>query len=252
MEHVNKQAEPFYYLGNEIKCLLLHGFTASPSEMKPLGEYLNQQGFSVKAPLLPGHGTTPDHLNQTSWKDWLEAVEEEAQALMAEEGPVVVIGLSMGALLALELGARVKGLAGVVSINAPLIMRNHMTGWAPLLKLFREYVPKKIGDEYRDLEARGRYAYDCLPVKAFINLKHLAKDVVTRLKEIEIPTMVVQSGRDETVDPSSAKMLYRSLHTEHEILWLPESHHIATMGPEHDILERGILEFIGHVAGKEE
>lgn len=251
MEQINPKAAPFYMVGNEIKCLLIHGFTASPSEMKPLGEYLHQEGYSIKAPLLPGHGTIPADLNQTTWADWFETVRVEAEALLAH-GPVVVIGLSMGALLALEAGARIKGLAGVVSINAPLVLRNQLSGLVPLVKMFRDCIPKKIGDEYNNLEARGRFAYDCLPVNGYINMKKLAKDVVLRLKEIDIPTLVVQAGQDETVDPTSAKLLHRSLPAGREILWLPDSRHVATMGPELAILGEEIIDFISHITGKEE
>lgn len=250
MEQINPQAAPFDLVGNEIQCLLIHGFTASPSEMKPLGEYLHQEGYSVKAPLLPGHGTIPADLNQTTWADWFETVRLEAEALLTR-GPVVVIGLSMGALLALEAGARIKGLAGVVSINAPLVLRNQLSGLVPLVKIFRDSIPKKIGDEYNNLAARGRFAYDCLPVNGYINMKKLAKDVVLRLKEIDIPTLVVQAGLDETVDPASAKLLHRGLPAGHEILWLPNSRHVATMGPELAILGEEIIDFISQITGKE-
>jgi len=40
-------AEPFFYPGNETGCLLIHGFTGAPKEMRWLGEYLTGKGYNV-------------------------------------------------------------------------------------------------------------------------------------------------------------------------------------------------------------
>ncbi len=88
--------------------LLLHGFTATPAEMHPLGQALHRQGYNVSAPLLPGHGLTPQHLNDCRWQDWLGAVEQAYQALRSESASVAVCGESMGGLLSICLAARVS------------------------------------------------------------------------------------------------------------------------------------------------
>jgi len=40
-------AEPFFLPGNRVGCLLVHGFTGAPKEMRWMGEFLNQQGYTV-------------------------------------------------------------------------------------------------------------------------------------------------------------------------------------------------------------
>jgi hypothetical protein len=50
--------EPFYFPGNEIGCLLIHGFTGTPKEMRWMGEYLARQGYSVLGVRLAGHATS--------------------------------------------------------------------------------------------------------------------------------------------------------------------------------------------------
>ena len=117
MYEVNPLAESFELPGSRINCLLIHGLTSSPSEMRILGEYLHQYGYSVYAPLLPGHGTSYEHLNKTRWPEWYETVEELTKNLLQQAEPLVVVGLSMGGLLSLELGIRVAGLRGIVCIN---------------------------------------------------------------------------------------------------------------------------------------
>jgi carboxylesterase len=43
-------AEPFSFPGGDVGCLLVHGFTGNPSSMRPMGEYLSGQGFTVVGP----------------------------------------------------------------------------------------------------------------------------------------------------------------------------------------------------------
>ena len=54
-------------MGGDVGCLVLHGFTATPSEVRWLAEHLAGQGHTVYAPRLAGHGTTPEALARTRW-----------------------------------------------------------------------------------------------------------------------------------------------------------------------------------------
>src|SRR5689334_23628869 len=85
--------------------LLLHGFTGSPWEVRPLGDSLAARGYHVYAPLLPGHGTTPEAMLYVTHLDWEREAERGLQALKGFEH-VFVAGLSLGSLLALLVAAR--------------------------------------------------------------------------------------------------------------------------------------------------
>src|SRR6266852_2399288 len=80
-------------------CLLLHGLTGSPAEVRPVGEALAGAGFRALGPLLPGHGTSPRDLETVTRFDVEDAARE---ALLSLRGArrVYLCGLSMGALLA--------------------------------------------------------------------------------------------------------------------------------------------------------
>ncbi|MFM7448188.1 MAG: alpha/beta hydrolase [Leptolyngbyaceae cyanobacterium] len=67
---------PFLLTGGPVAVLLIHGFTGSPSEMRLLGHYLHERGLTVAAPLLPGHGTREEDLNQKRWTDWVDSVTQ--------------------------------------------------------------------------------------------------------------------------------------------------------------------------------
>jgi carboxylesterase len=84
--------------------LLLHGFSGSPWEVRPLGDALSARGFHVHAPLLPGHGSTPEALRFVTWRDWLSAADDALEKLFARFEEVSLAGLSMGALLGIKIG----------------------------------------------------------------------------------------------------------------------------------------------------
>lgn len=66
----------FFYSGNKTGFVLVHGFTATTTEVKPLAERLYQQGYTISAPLLPGHDTHPDDLNRVHWQEWYKTVSQ--------------------------------------------------------------------------------------------------------------------------------------------------------------------------------
>ena len=67
-------AQPFYLPAGRTGCLVLHGFSANPEEMRWLGDYLYSQGHTILGVRLAGHGTDPHDLARTRWTDWLIAV----------------------------------------------------------------------------------------------------------------------------------------------------------------------------------
>src|SRR5690606_1008064 len=102
--------------------LVLHGFTGSPVSMRPLAEALSAAGFAVELPRLPGHGTSADDLQETTWDDWLAEADRALGALAERcpDGRLVVVGLSMGGALTAALAESHPELAGIVLINTPI------------------------------------------------------------------------------------------------------------------------------------
>jgi carboxylesterase len=78
----NPQIDPIFKKGTQkIAVLLLHGFTGTPDSMRYQANYLHELGFTVCAPLLEGHGTTPDDLSRTNWQDWLYSANQALNEL---------------------------------------------------------------------------------------------------------------------------------------------------------------------------
>ena len=100
------QITPIFLEGtNNAGVLVVHGFTGTPDSVRPLVHKLHETGFTVSAPLLPGHGTSPEDLKTKTAKDWFGHVEKSFFELKEKVDTVFVAGLSMGALLTLKLAA---------------------------------------------------------------------------------------------------------------------------------------------------
>src|SRR6185503_15479003 len=114
MPHIIPTAEPFFFLGDPSKpaCLLIHGFTGTPKEMRGMGEYLHQQGYTCLGIRLAGHATDPEDMIRSNWTDWTASVEDGYQLLYGVAHTIFLAGLSMGGVLALLMSTRlaVKGI----------------------------------------------------------------------------------------------------------------------------------------------
>lgn len=250
--HENRSSFPgsFFYPGGEIGLQLVHGFTGSPSELRPMGDYFRERGMTVCAPLLKGHGTSPEDLAETTWPDWRESVLEAHDRLRREGGVrrIFAAGLSMGGLLVLEL-ARHRPLDGVIPMCAPVWLKDPRARFAPLIHFFWPYRRRKEMKEPHIEE--HLVPYDRLPLVSVGQLLRLIRHVRRRLPEITIPALVVQAERDETVDPSSARYILEHIGSaDKELKWYAGSSHIITLDREREQLFADVETFIRRVAQK--
>ncbi|KUG03833.1 putative esterase/lipase [hydrocarbon metagenome] len=247
MKKVNPKAKPFYFKGKTDNALLfLHGFTASPSELLPTAELLHEiNGCTVSGILLPGHGTHPADLNTTTWQDWYEAVQEEGEKLLERYPHVFVAGLSMGGLLSLHAGIHLQGLNGVVAINAPVFTQYRLlSAAAPLMQHMLPYFTKGARKD-DELARKGRFDYNCYPVRAYTSLTQLRNTIIKELEELRLPSMLVQSLRDRAVRSGSVEYIKDHLpNSRVKMVTLPKSGHIATMDEEKNILVHELVEFM--------
>jgi len=193
----------FTLSGGKIGVLVIHGFTGSPVTIKPWANYLNQIGYTVSAPCLPGHGSTWQEMNQTSWQDWYEAVEQSFLELKSKCDRVFVAGFSMGGALALRL-AQIRGseIEGLLLLNPSVHDRRWFLKLTPILKLIIPSLkkgPTDIAAPNPPLHSYGR-----TPLKALDSLRKLWQLVERDLYLIDLPVMVAYSINDHAVDPENS------------------------------------------------
>ncbi|KJS86636.1 MAG: hypothetical protein JM58_06705 [Peptococcaceae bacterium BICA1-8] len=249
MQIRRRDIEPFDFLGNETGCLLIHGFTGSPGEMRPLGEYLHKKGYSVKGVLLPGHGTKVENLACTSWGNWYQEVVEGYEGLKARCEKVFVIGLSMGGALAFHLAANEKINGGIVSICAPIFLAKKKAYFSPILQYFIKFSRKKTNTS-KNYES---FWYDQYPISCTASLVKMLPVIKKELKDINNPVLIIQSTLDKTVNPVSAQYIYDNIGSrEKEIYWLHNSGHVATLDIEREQVFLWTEEFIAaYLKGEE-
>lgn len=236
-------AEPFFFRGGERGVLLVHGFTGSPSEMRLLGEYLHRQGYTVLGPRLCGHGTSPAEMAATSWPLWYGAVEDGYHMLKDICQEVAVVGLSMGALLALKLAAE-QPVTAAVSLCAPIFLAEKRLRWLPLYRLLRRFHPKKRRT-LANVDPSYSICYELTPLASLQQLLQLIEQVKRLLPNLTVPLLIMQSRHDHTVQPRSADYIYETAAAAaRELIWLKNSGHIITLDVEHELVFAQIERFL--------
>ncbi|MBD3190442.1 MAG: alpha/beta fold hydrolase [Candidatus Heimdallarchaeota archaeon] len=240
-------AEPFHLEADGSKVLLIHGFTASPTEMRPIGDYLHSKGFDIYSVLLPGHGTSPGDLQTKQWFDWWQ---EAKKAFESIDGCAFVIGFSMGALLAARLAAECADkLKGVVLISTLVGIYPKSSAllapFLPLLKHIKPYLSKSPDSEqfFKEHYLISYLKYPLSAAHESIKLMKYTKKHV--FSKITIPTLIIQGLKDDRVDPNGYKKLQelipaREVHLE----LLLDSKHIVTVGPDKEQLFQSIKDFL--------
>jgi carboxylesterase len=242
-------AEPFFYPGDERGVLLPHGFTGSPSEMRLMGEFLHNQGYTVYGPRLPGHGTQLRDMEQTEWRQWYGTVEDGFHILKGICREVSVVGLSMGGILALLLASEYP-VKRVVSLSAPIYIADQRLKWLNVYRMFHRYVPKRR----RKLDVAPDYyvGYDRTPLRSLSSLLEVIQHAKRRLSQIRAPLLVVQSRTEHTVRPESADYIYQQAGSaDKELFWLQKSGHIVTLDSEKEIVFKHVAAFLEKPFGGE-
>lgn len=238
--------KPFIFSGGKTGILLIHGFTACPIDLKPLGERFQALGYSVSAPLLSGHGLTPEEMRNTSWKDWQASADQAMTALKTTCSRVIAIGHSMGGLIALSLAAQGK-VDGVVSINAPIIYSQRELHFADRLLGMQEYVdkPNKETEISVNKEGLPHFSYLKVPVECFVSLNKAITPVQNELRKIKCPALIVQSLGDNTVHPRSGRMIEKSIsHRQKDVIYWAKQDHYLPLSSERDRLADKIHQFL--------
>lgn len=237
--------QSFAWFGGRPGALLIHGFPGTPAELHPLGKSLHQAGWTVHGPLLPGFGTQIETLFERHYFEWINAVQKAIMELQRDHNPVLLVGYSAGAALALQVAANHPP-AGLVLL-APFWQV--ATGWQKIAGIllrpfFRQIRPFKKADfsdpkmrhgvnnllpdvDLDDPAVQQALRELSVPVKIFEQLHQVGQGAFQSASKIAVPTLVIQGTQDETVRPANTRRL---------ALRFPRPAHYLEVAVGHDLI----------------
>jgi len=227
-----KGAEQIFIDKNsKIGVLMLHGFSSTPKQFEELSVYLVEKGFTVFAPLIAGHGTSPKNLMETSPNDWTESVRKAYIELKNKSEKIFIIGNSFGSNLGFWLAKELDNEpAGIITLGAPIFLRFHNLTKFRLSTYgrFKKYYHKPLRiykTDFKDITEE--ISYDTIPIKSlreFINF--LEKETTPNLHKIKTPILITSSSIDMVVHPKSAKYIFKNIGSlKKEIYWFRSDKH---------------------------
>ncbi|MDP8923946.1 MAG: alpha/beta fold hydrolase [Chloroflexota bacterium] len=242
-------AEPFAHPGHgDVGALLVHGFTGTPYEMRPVGEHLAQRGIGSEAVLLRGHGTHPDDMLAARHTDWIADVEAGLDRLSSTYRRVFLVGLSMGGTLVLNVAARHSTdprIAGVVSIAAPVRLED----WR--LRIVRwgcRVVPWQVWGrpDIKDRRAWDRHVgYKRFRTRTVLELLALMNETLVLLPSVTQPLLLLHARQDHVVPPNNAPLIYGLVGSQDkQLVWLDNSYHVVTVDFAAPVLNEAIARFV--------
>ncbi len=240
---------PFYLRRGSTGCVLLHGFSAMPEEMRALGDYLADRGYSVLGARLAGHATHPDDLKHTRWNDWLLDVQDGLAMLSGHCNRRVLVGQSMGGMIALCAAASME-VSAVVALSTPygvsraerLMDQLQSLLHQTIRKRTRRFPPDHPLYQLRELDYP---AYPEYPARIQPELDKLASAMVAALPQVRVPVLLVHSWDDHEVRFASMQSIYDHLGSQDkEMLPVAGMDHSLVMDPQRQVVFEAIVAFL--------
>ncbi|MCH1626603.1 alpha/beta hydrolase [Ferdinandcohnia quinoae] len=237
---VLKEAEAFYFEGNDIGILVSHGFTGSTQSMRFLGEQLAKEGFTVCGPRLKGHGTHFEDMELSMYQEWIESLEEGFKRLRETCSKIFITGLSMGGTLTLYLASKYPEIKGIIPINAAIEIEE-------MAKLAGALEPRFLDAIGSDIKKEGviELAYEKTPLKSIGEIVQLMRITKERLPLISCPALIFVSTEDHVVPPENSMYIMETItSSDKEIVKLTNSYHVATIDNDKELIAEKSVKFI--------
>jgi len=248
--------------------ILLPGLCGSELEMGAIPRLLKQSGYTYTIPLVKGYSA---HTGITSYKSWIDEVEQFISDLMETHTSVSLVGLSMGATLSLAAAARNPNIQSLSILSPVLIFDGWSVAWYhPLLKIiyllgFRNWHYKEkapYGVKNIEMRKRIKKAVESnavselgaahLPARHLYESMRLIKETKKELSSINADVLIIHAIDDETASPKNPDLILDSIASEtRRTIWLGNSYHMITVDNEREIVANETLNFIAHSIKKQ-
>jgi carboxylesterase len=235
--------------------LILHGFASSLDSVRGIQPPLKAMGLPTLLPALRGHNQkSPEALRGVTWHDWVADAEAALHSLLYDAGKVIVVGHSMGGLIALNLAANHPDTVDSIvpaAASVQLFYGGIIHIFQPLVRRFFDQwdMPTLFSDE--DL-ARFDTNYQWAPMDSITSFLELVEVTRRRLPEVRVPTLILQSRKDTVTAPRSAEIIYDRISTPPEqkrIVWFKNTQHEMFRDCEREAVIETVADYVAERAG---
>jgi len=256
--------------------MLLHGLTGCPAELGYLAHWLRGRArYHVTCPRLVNHGQPMAVLARTTWREIYasarEAFLDARSAARVERVPLVVGGLSLGAVLSLMLAAEFpEDVDGVACLAPTLFYDGWSVPWYHRLIPLVDYTPLKYFTYFREDEPYGlkdeslrakiaeryskvklgdssdaaRMGYAHFPVRLFCEMRRIISQCKRSLPQVTRPLLVVQAEQDDVTGPRNAQFIMdRVASPRRELVLLKQSYHLVSADLERSVVAERLQKF---------
>lgn len=235
--------------------LLLHGSGDTPQTLRHLAERLHADGYTVHAPLLPGHGRSPRSFATTGADEYLTAAREALDELRSATSWVAIVGLSMGGALGAQLATKTPDLRALVLLApylVPPMMVRALARTSRVWGMATAYLRGRGTASVHDPAARpGSRAYGTFSPGALRALVATADAGRRALPRLTLPVLVVNSEQDNRIPPPLARealRTLRTLRTPTESHWVSGCGHVITVDYCKDVVAELVRAFLARQA----
>jgi carboxylesterase len=234
--------KPFTIEVGKRAVLLLHGFTGNTNDVKRLGKYLADRGYTVHAPLYKGHGGDPAALIQSSPTEWWNSVIEgydELRRLGYDE--IAVAGVSLGGIFSLKLGTE-RPTKAIVTMSAPALAKSSDSLQSRVVDYVINY--KKISGTYDETRDQRENVESLIQMPSLDHLQGMINETSNKLSAIKTPVHILRGLEDDEYYCESADLIYTSVNSRiKSVKTFVNSGHILTLGRERDLVFEEVYRF---------
>ena len=228
---------------HRIGCLIIHGFNGTTSDVEPLSEYLQSKGFITFCPSLKSSVENRRTFSNTSYRDWIESAESGLIYLKSKCKKIVIIGLYMGGLIAINFATRFKNF-GVITINVPIYHWDMKSIYYNILIDFKT----------KDFNNMKRYAKTSteFSISKLVNFGMFLRKTKHILEEVKTPIFIAQSLKDDTVNYKSAEYIYKRVSSNLKVLeYYDKLNPNLFISPDYNLFFADIEKFIKQIIQRE-
>lgn len=226
---------------DNVGIVLVHGWSAMPKQVMHIARALNNEGYWVKIPVLKGHGTYPEDLEEAKYEHWLQDVSQAIEEMRQNPAIryVIACGVSLGGNLVLlaSFKSRVEGL---ILIGTPAYLRRHFFIWWAVQAgaLLKKYVRKKY-QKGVDVDFMENHSYQYFPLVSARESFRVIRKFIRALRKIQIPTLIFQISGDYMIGKRSPWLIYKGIKSEYKkISWMTSARksHVPLAGELEDFM----------------